>query len=130
MNDKLKNFLQKVDFEQIAKQLSEDIANRVIELHDFYNRPRFREIIELIKQELETKEQINDDAYSEFVFKNVNNNEFIKVFGVLFANQITGLPIKKHECEFETEYVEFENLYFIEMHGQGTAYIVRKQLWD
>jgi hypothetical protein len=128
MNDKLKNFLQKVDFDQIAKQLSEDIANRVIELHDFYNRPRFNEIIQLIKKELEDKESICDNAYSDLLFSNISNDEFVKVFSTVFTNQITGATIHKYDCDFEGEYVAFKDLYFIQIHGQGTAFIVRKSL--
>lgn len=130
MNDKVKDFLKKVDFEELAKKISEDYENRLHALHDFYNRPRFKEILNLIKLEIEKKEQLIDDAYSDFVFENVSNDEFINVFDVIFAHQITGNIVKSFNHDFECDYVFYNDLYFIQMHGQGTAYIVRKKLWD
>lgn len=91
----------------------------------FLKSSRFTDIIEKIKTRLKTEKSISDDVYSEFIFDDVKNEEFIKLFEVLFNPNLINLKINEDsENPFYTQYIMYQGLKFSEIHGQGTAFFV------
>ena len=123
--DWLKN-LSKEDIEKMAAELDKSLQESYDKSKAFFESKRFKEVITLLKQEVGQSGAIGDNPYQEPLFANVSNEEFVQLFSVLFYETIAGCLVQKEEdATFETYYVDYEGLKFIEIHGQGTAFIVQ-----
>lgn len=129
-NEKIKNFLknlEEVDLSKIIEDLKQKEEETKQRLLSFYNSPRFVEIISKMKEEIKMSKHICDNAYSDFVFADVTNDEYCDVFSVLFHKDILNLPQSQEEDNpFANEVVYFDEMMFVMMHGQGTAYILKE----
>ena len=78
-----------------------------------------------IKQAVLPDQSLGDNPYQEPLWGDVTNEEFIKVFSVAFNEKLSGTKVQPVAGVFYTEKVEYEGLVFLEIHGQGTAFIVQ-----
>lgn len=124
INEWLKN-LSSDEIEKIANEMIKLTEQEEQDLWVFKNSPRFQEIISQIKQRVVPDKSLSDNVYQEPLFGDVSNEEFVKVFSVLFNEKITPNKIEKLNSPFYTEKVIYQDLTFLEIHGQGTAFIVQ-----
>lgn len=125
MDSKFKDF--KISPERMDELLKEAEAERIVRdktIMDFVNSPRFKDIIDKIKKWTDIHGGVGDDSYSEFVIDDITNDEFIMVFSYLFDKSLSGISLSKND--FYEQGLNYEDMYFCEIHGQGTAFIVQR----
>ena len=92
----------------------------------FWNSPRKVHILELLKKEVDKYGSIGDNLYQEPLFGDVSNEEFIMLFECLFDPEIIKLELTETGELFWQESVVYEEMEFVQIHGQGTAFIVKR----
>lgn len=114
------------DIERMAFQLNKKLEDEKLELITFKQSGEFDSIITKIKEELKTVEYITDNPYSEPLFKDISNEDFIKVFQYLFNKSILERELfEDNQIPFENDNLEYENLIFSMIYGKGTAFLVK-----
>lgn len=123
-NEIIKSWTQE-DWDRIGDKIAQDMEKHFLDLKAFKASPRFQEVLEQIKQQVLPDQSIGDNVYQEPLFGDVSNEEFIKVFSVVFTEELSGVKPTPVDAPFYTEEVVYEGLKFFEIHGQGTAFIVQ-----
>ena len=118
--------LSKEEIDKIALEFEKERLDRESYLKNYLNSPRFKEVILKIKDIVKEDGAIGDNPYQEPLFSDVSNEEFISLFEIAFNPELSNCKIEtESDAVFATEFVMFEDLKFIEIHGQGTAFIIQ-----
>ena len=115
------------DLEILMKQVESEIKEEFDSNLLFFKSDRFSEILSHIKETLKSQKTISQDPYKEILFNDVTNEEFVRLFSCLFNQAISDLDkdgLEKSEYSYYIESVTYQKLRFIEIHGQGTEFIV------
>lgn len=121
--DIIKSFTEE-DYKDIAQEL-EKIEQQE---REFFEGPRFKEILQQIRIELKTKPIIHDDPYQKILFGDVTDREFNWVFSCLFNERVSGLKPKNFAQEddsYNEDFRVFDGMIFRMISGQGIGLDVR-----
>lgn len=129
MNPKISNWLKsltKEDYKKMAEEFHQEQEKKRGELKSFFESPRYQEVLSQLKQVVGEDGAMGDNPYQEPLFGNVTNEEFIKLFSIAFDEEMAKTKVQEDNTgPFAMEFVIMENMKFLEIHGQGTAFIVQ-----
>lgn len=114
------------ELDRITLEFQKEREEKEARLKSYLNSSRFIDVINKIKNIVKDDGAIGDNSYQEPLFDDVSNEEFISLFEIAFNPDLSGCTAQSEpDQDFATEFVIFQDLRFVEIHGQGTAFIIQ-----
>lgn len=124
VNEFIKSMTQE-DWDNLGDEVARQLEQEKQELIAFSQSSRFTEVLNQITSAVSPDKSLTDNPYQEPLIGDVSNEEFIKVFSFVFNEKLSKAKVQPLEGFFYSEQVEYAGVRFIEMHGQGTAFMVQ-----